>query len=67
MLLKQTVATEKAMLFREWGSNQPPTGQQTINEWRRKLSKLNQVSEVSADELLCEIFIRVIEDARRKK
>lgn len=65
MIIKPGEASERAQLFRTWTTQQPSDVQITINEWRLKLSRIPNISDVSADELLCQIFLRVMDDKRR--
>lgn len=68
MIIKQATATAKAEAFREWVADQPPITQDVINSYRATLTRsLNGVSGVSSDELLSEIFIKVLQDMRKNK
>lgn len=68
MIIKQATATAKAEAFREWVAVQPPITQDVINSYRAKLTmSLNGVSGVSSDELLSEIFVKVLQDMRKNK
>lgn len=65
MIIKASEASERAQIFKDWTASQPSNVQLPIKEWKYKLGKLNNISDVSTDELLCQVILLVHADMKR--